>query len=616
MNRKIIFIGTVVIMLFVWGCSHPKNTQFVPAKLGKEEIEFLKEDLAKKEEYYDQDKKMLWTMTRDKHYHSDLDSGIIVHQTRESLEYAVALMYTNEPEKIERGIDIVETVLPMQEKDPEMPFCGIWPYYPEDPLRGRKAPVDYNWADFIAVPLIDVMMHFSEHINDQMKKDIKEALILSARSIMKRNVQGDYTNICIMGTYVCYVVGDLYDLPEINDYARNKLAYFYQYTKDNKGFTEYNSPTYTVVAMNELLRMQRTIIHPEDKEKVDELYTMCWDMIARHFHQPSGQWCGPYLRTYSNLLTPELKRLLFNASGGVIDFPGDFPRIPNVITPHRIPEKMISMFADQALPRIEVDTFVVGNMQKKNEAFDEKKNKAIVAKDIIGKLYAHPQFALASVNQGYLWNQCRPLIAHWGTQENPVYMQIRFLHDHYDFSAVNMVSVQDSSTVLSVLNIANNGGDKHPNIDRIRESTIEASDLRLRFEIGGDISGTEISIDKKQNLAVLKSGHVNSLIHIPYTEWDGLTVYWSLGGDEDKKWIDYIIYSGNVRKFDFDGMTSAVLGLQLSMYMTGDNIPSINTIQIHQDGEYLTISNGRMGVKALKKAADEFLIKNDYEITH
>ncbi|KAA6311421.1 hypothetical protein EZS27_037446 [termite gut metagenome] len=224
--------------------------QFIPARLDKEEIEYLKKNLAEKERCYDKDKQMLWRVINEKHYHSDLDSGAVVHETRSSLEYAVALMFTNAPDNIRRGRDIIKTVLPMQEKDPDQPFCGVWPYYPEDPLAGRQAPVDYNWADFMAIPLIDVIINFSDHIDNNLKEQIKDALILAAHSIKKRNVQGDYTNICIMGTYVCYIVGDLYDLPEISDYARKKLSYFYNYTKDNKGFTEYNSPTYTVVARN------------------------------------------------------------------------------------------------------------------------------------------------------------------------------------------------------------------------------------------------------------------------------------------------------------------------------------------------------------------------------
>ena len=613
MKNIITLILVITQLFFVCSCSEKKrNTQLIPVVLEEEEVNFLKKDLAEKEKSYDKEKKMTWTVTSGRHYHSDLDSGVVVHETRASIEYAVELMYTREKDNISRAIDIIETVLPMQETDTAKAYCGVWPYYPEDPLNGRVAPVDYNWADFMAVPLIDIWINFRDYISCDLQNRIEKALVLAARASMKRNVKGDYTNMCIMGIYVCYIVGDLMDLPDLSTYARGKLRYFYDYTIDNKGFTEYNSPTYTIVAMNELLRMKRTIINPEDKEMVDKLYSMCWRMAARHFHQPSGQWCGPNLRAYSSLLTPDLKRLFYNASNGIVNLPGEYPRIPNVIAPHKIPDDLISLFTKQMLPRIEIDTFLIGKLQPVNQKVYD--GVRILATDIIGKMYAHPHFAIASVNQGYMWNQCRPLIVHWGTQEDPTYMQVRFLHDDYDFSAVNIKCVQDSATVLSIFNIAYNGGDKHPSIDRIKDSTILAKDLRLRFEIGGNISHTEFSIiDGKQNSVLMKSRDISCFIKLPYVRWDELKGQWIVGGDKDRICADYVIYSGEKRKFDFSKMEEAVVSLYLSF---SDSILKKREIRTEVDEKYLTVSTEEMQVKALKKPDEEFRIKNDYEIKY
>ena len=210
------------------------NTQFTAVQLSPEEIAWLKKELALKEPEYDPEARMLYCYTKEKHYHSDLEGGVKVHQTRESLEYAVALLKTGDDTLMQRGIDIVRTVLPMQEKDPAYPFCGIWPYYPEDPLRGRQAAVDYNWADFIAVPLIDVVINHADYAGDELVAEIKDALVLAARAIQRRNVQPDYTNICIMGTYVCYITGDICNQPELTAYAQKRLKHFYDYTLRNQ----------------------------------------------------------------------------------------------------------------------------------------------------------------------------------------------------------------------------------------------------------------------------------------------------------------------------------------------------------------------------------------------
>ena len=510
---------------------------------------------------------------------------------------------------MQRAVDIITTVLPMQEKDTNLPYSGIWPYYPEDPLRGRKAAVDYNWADFIAVPLIDVIINHSDYVGEKLVGEIKSALVLAAKAIKKRNVQPDYTNISIMGTYVCYVVGDICDMPGMTDYARNRLNHFYDYTIQNKGFTEYNSPTYTPVAMDELLRMQQSIVNPKDRKIIDELYAMCWDMIAGHYHQTSGQWCGPNLRSYSSLAEPKFYRLLYNASNGLINLPGDYPRIPNVITPHKIPENILPKFTHSRLPRIEIDTFVVANPEIKIETA----GNTILAKDIIGKLYAGTDFALSSINQGYMWNQTRPLIAHWGTPERPSYLQVRFLHDGYDFSAMNIACIQDSTSVLAIMSVADDGGDTHPGLDRIQNATIKATDLRLRIEVGGDLSKTSFTLPKSSDGNVkFTSRNINSIIKVPYAKWGKSKGYWVAGGDGQRKWVDYVLYSGKNSTFRLDEIKEAVLGLYLSMW-TGKSNQSDYQIKADVDANYLTLSNESLKVKALLKPANELIIKNDYE---
>lgn len=98
-------------------------------------------------------------------------------------------------------------------------------------------------------------------------------------------------------------------MPEMQEYANKRLKKFYEYTQEKGGFSEYNSPTYSIVAIDELNRMQRHIVEPEAKRMIDELYAKCWEMIARHYHKsrPSGQvriavhtghWCRHPIMAY------------------------------------------------------------------------------------------------------------------------------------------------------------------------------------------------------------------------------------------------------------------------------------------------------------------------------
>lgn len=609
---KRIFPVIASALLLSGGCAYRhSDIRTKQLLLNKSEMALLKRELYESGNNYDTVQKMIWAVTKEKHYHSDLDSGTKVHDTRSSVQYAAALLHTGDAADIQRSIAITRAILLLQEKDTALPFCGVWPYYPEDPMKGRKAPVDYNWADFISLSLIDIVLNADDHLDKELKEQLKNSLILAAHAIMKRDVKADYTNICIMGTYVCYVVGNLYDQPDIRHYGKQKLSYFYDYTKNSKGFTEYNSPTYTIVAMNELLRMKQAVANPADSRMVNELYNLCWNMIARHFHPASGQWCGPYFRAYNDLLTPDLKQLLFYASKGRMALPGNYPKAPRVLEPHEIPEAMLPAFLQQQLPRTTTDTFLVGKYQLKNQV--TYPDTILPAKDVVGKLYVHPLYALASVNQGYLWNQCRPLLAHWGTPAKPSYLRVRFLHDMYDFAAIHIKSVQDASSVLSVLNLAYNGGDKHPSIDRIKNGAIAATDLRLRIETGGNISTSAFSLSSQnKNELLFSSGLTHMVIRIPYCNWNDLEGHWEIGEDGNKKWADYVIYSGGRKTFDFTAMQEAVIGVSLSV-STGA-VPATGTdIKVDTNSKYLRLSGKGLMVQALKKPGDEFRIKNDFQ---
>ena len=109
-----------------------------------------------------------------------------------------------------------------------------------------------------------------------------------------------------MGTYVTYVTSHLFDMPEMQEYANERLKKFYEYTQEKGGFSEYNSPTYSIVAIDELNRMQRHIVEPEAKRMIDELYVKCWHAITiksrlsgqARIAVHTGHWCRHPIMAY------------------------------------------------------------------------------------------------------------------------------------------------------------------------------------------------------------------------------------------------------------------------------------------------------------------------------
>lgn len=517
------------------------NIQYNKVQLTPEEKQIVTDALKGMHEKYDPEGKMLTNTINGYNYHTDASSGEF-HHVRSSFSYAVLLLDLADPKYTQRAFDVIEKTITLQDQDTTSKSCGVWPYYQEEPLATKKSPIDFNWADFNAVSLLDVWMGHQDEIPDDLKPKIKNALILAAKSIQKRNMGPGYTNIAIMGTYVTYMVSHLFDLPEMKEYANVRLKRFYDYTLDKGGFSEYNSPTYTIVALDELFRMKSHIIEPVAKQQIDSLYSIGWEIIARHYHKPSGQWAGPHSRSYSTLVKPSFYAILKEASNGQIDL-GMEEKRSDVKIKHQIPAHLMHYFLSPEYPRTESDVF-------------EKEEPRTT-----GICYLTDKYALSTANRSSLWNQRRPFLVYWGTSQSPKYLQVRFLHDDYDFSAATFYGEQKDNQALAVINFISNGGDKHISIDRFRDGKITAKDLRLRFEFGNVKSPEELVIPASVNDPfVINLDQLEFNFQLYSAEFDGAKGHWEKGGDGKTSWIDFVFYSGAEKEIDLTKIDRAVSG--------------------------------------------------------
>ncbi|MGC9330161.1 MAG: hypothetical protein ACP5I1_21170, partial [Candidatus Hinthialibacter sp.] len=83
---------------------------------------------------------------------------------------------------------------------------------------------------------------------------------------------------------------------------------------------------------------------------------------------------------------------------------------------------------------------------------------------IIGTTYLHPLYTLGTVNRGDFWNQRRSFVAYWGTPEKTTYLQLRFLHDGYDFCSALPFTVQHQGCAMTSVLFATDYGDTHPSL--------------------------------------------------------------------------------------------------------------------------------------------------------
>lgn len=490
---------------------------------------------------YDDAVKMLRRPFSSPGYHTTLTGGT-VHSTRDAANYAVLLLDTGDAALEKRAFEVLDMLLSLQDADPASQTYGIWSWFLEEPLAAM-APPDYNWADFIGVQLLQVAVNHRHRLPAELAARLDAAIHRAAHAIRRRNVGPDYTNIAIMGTYVTLVAATLYAMPEMGRYALGRLRTFYEFTKRNGGFNEYNSPTYTIVALEELGRLKMHVQDAGAKPLVEELYHIAWEEIAHHYHAPGGQWAGPHSRTYTTLLADKYRDILERSLAGDLD-----PRLPLPL-----PEDLRPCFESFETPRTVRKVFTKGDTSSGRP-------------DHVGTTYLHPKFALGSINWSDMWNQRRNLVAYWGTPQAPSYLALRFLHDGYDFSAMLFHGAQREGRVLAGLALATDGGDTHISLDLIKDATIRARDLRLRFEFGGAAANCELLPPAVPDaMTAVHCDGVHIKLAVPFAKFGDRAAVWQMGRDENRAWLDYAWDLGHEQSIVLTELHEAALAVAVQI---------------------------------------------------
>jgi hypothetical protein len=499
--------------------------------------------LAEQDGQYDAAERMIRRPFSSPGYHTALKGGY-VHPTRDSLSYAVVLLDSGQAGQLERAEQILRRVIALQDQDPNSRTYGIWSWFMEEPLD-KMSPPDWNWADFLGAQLLQVAIDHVDRLPADLQKQVKDSILHASHAIKRRNVGPGYTNIAVMGAYVTLVAGELFADAELADYGKARLKKFYDHTFEQGSFTEYNSPTYSVVAIKELSRMLRHVKDPESQKLLRELNRFAWRHVARHFHPPTRQWAGPHSRCYATLLRDGTLAFIQQATDGKVSFLPEGQALES-LDDHRLgaecPQDFFRYFTELPEPRLEIETFI---------------RNAGAEHDIIGTTYLHPDYTLGSVNVGDLWNQRRPLLAYWNTDAGVVAMRLRCLHDDYDYSSASVFTVRDKGDILGAVVFATDRGDTHISLDRIKNATIKAKDLRLRLEFEGAVA--------KMQLPLTSSGQMNINFDVAHAVFDDYPVKIEVGRDDNTAWRDVVLYQGPEKDINFAQVPEAAVIFALSI---------------------------------------------------
>jgi len=520
--------------------------------------------------------------------------GFPVHPTRESLGYAAALLDTGDPKLHQRAIKILQQVLSLQDQQPSSKTYGVWPKYLEEKPFKIVQP-DQNWCNFLGSRMLQIALNHRHRLPPKLMAEIDSAILHAARSIERRNVPLEYTNIAIMGIYVKLITAQTYELTDLYDYAMTRLRDFHAYTSEQGGFSEYNSPTYTIITLKVLGRLRLHAKNPEAQQLIEDLYRLAWEEVAHHFHPSTLQWAGPHSRSYSTLLETEVIALIERSTSERINFgvAESHPAIDEHWLLLPCPQDLESFFLAVDEPRTVSQTLC------------KKIPKQVLT------TYLTPTFCLGTVNYSDFWHQRRPLVAYWGTAKEPSYLWLRCLHNGVDFATAQFLSVQREGSVLAGVSFAKDINPVNPYIpSKNRDSKLLTKDLRLRFEFGGSFDPDSVelqlpSLTDVKSVVHLGFGNLHIQILIPYVQFGQTTAKWEIHQGASHFYLDLVFWSGKQRVFDLAELEQAAIAIALQI-MT-EYVPAPEVVVKAHDYD-LEMHWQHLNLKLLTRPADQLTL--------
>jgi hypothetical protein len=504
-------------------------------------------------------------------YHTTVPDGEWVHPTRESLTYALALFQSGKPERVQRARTIVVNVISLQDKDPESKTYGIWSWLLEEPLS-EMAPPDWNWADFCGAPIAQMLIDHADLLPPELSEEMRTTLLHAARSIVRRNVGPGYTNIAIMGAGVTAAAGEVLGEQDLVGYARDRMRRIVEHYHHHGGFNEYNSPTYTMVALHECERVLHLVKDAECREYAETLRRACWQTIARHYHPGTGQWAGPHSRSYDTWLPKHRADYIAKATGISVDV---HPKASKSLGAWSIllptvpcPSELVERFRGLPEPEVTVRNRVIRREPDEHSTYITT--------------WLTPDVCLGSVNHDTFWTQRQVVKAYWNGDDGvPVMLRLRFLHDGVDFASACVHAAQDRNRVLAAVSLLTNQGDFHPSLDRPKDGVFEAGDFRVRCElVGADATGKALGEDRFE----LGTGSQRCVLHTIPAQFGPHQVTWVTGEEEGNAFVDGVCYTGEKRPFRMAEVGDVCIAFGLEI-LSGEASHSDAKIVLDRGGE-------------------------------
>ncbi len=459
-------------------------------------------------------------------YHSKAHGYL--HFLRDSIDFAGAALLCGADEYEEYAKRMLDIICDCQDKDPQSETFGLWSYIYEEPLDKMIAP-DYNWADFFGKWLVAILKKCPEKLGNDLYQKVKIAAKNAAYCSVKRNVGPDYTNIAIMSSLQMICAGEILDDQKLFDHGKSKLKTLLGYTEYNTAFSEYNSSTYTIVAIEEIAKMLELFDDKECIQIAKKLNVYAWNQLTNHYNVNIMQLSAPQLRAYCDLETGNVGAIIYLGTNG------KYGKIPDnyyigmdaMSFPLHCPDELLADF------NFGNERFINHHYYKVDctDHFDAPKGLF----DCHAYTYMTKDYSIGSFNSQDLWVQRRPLMAVW-SKDKPAFMRLHAIHNDYDFCSGLCYAMQNKNKILAGIALCTDHGSFHFVLDKNKNGIYDFEKLYFSLEFGGYTDELNIT----QNGDVITVCDRNMTFNIKICKWMYDGKCGKINIDKSKKVIEFI----------------------------------------------------------------------------
>lgn len=193
-------------------------------------------------------------------------------------------------------LDVALTLLrELQDTKTDSPTFGNLRWYlRESMVRDRNA------VEFVVQTAVVLAAEHTAGLTPRGRETLATILRDAAIGIRRHRVGEDYTNIFLMKTANCVLLGEHLGDAELAAEGRSMLRRWLTYTLTH-GVPEHNSPTYTGVDLDCLALLARRASRPEDRRLAEAGLRLIWTEAAAHWFAPCQRLGGAHSRDYDYL---------------------------------------------------------------------------------------------------------------------------------------------------------------------------------------------------------------------------------------------------------------------------------------------------------------------------